>query len=112
MAVEIEIDLGSLEKLLGDAAMEAAQDAMSRRWRDLMEPHVPMEYGPLRENVTVDGQEITYTEDYANAVYNIDADGTNWTTTGTGPNWNDVAKVEHLDELETYVGKVILDGSE
>ncbi|MEG2532908.1 MAG: minor capsid protein [Gordonibacter sp.] len=115
MAVEIEIDLGSLDKLLGDAAMEAAQDAMSRRWRELMEPHVPKEHGPLRENVTVDGQEITYTEEYANAVYNMDDKGTNWSIKDkedVHSHWNEYAKSLHLGELEQYVADALMDGIE
>ena len=112
MACEVELDIDQFNERFGAAAMEAVQDAMSRRWRDLMEPRVPREHGPLRENVTIDGQEITYTENYANFVYNMDAQGTNWTIKGTGPHWNEVAKAESLDVLARYVGECILGGGE
>ena len=111
MAAETELDLGPLDELFGAAAMEAAQDAMSSRWRDLMEPHVPKETGALREHVTVDGQEITYTEDYAVYVYNMDGD-VNWSTGGTGPHWNESAKAESLGDLEDFVASTIMRGAE
>lgn len=109
MTARTELDLGPFDGLLGSAAMDAVQDGMSRRWRDLMEPHVPKRMGPLRENVTVDGQEITYTESYANIVYNMD-ESANWTTEGTGPHWNESAKAESLGELEGYVAGIVLGG--
>lgn len=111
MAAEVEIDLGDFDALLGSAAMEAAQDEMSHHWRDLMEPHVPKETGALRENVTVDGQEITYTEDYAVYVYNMD-ENVNWSTGGTGPHWNESAKAESLGDLEEHMAGFILRGGE
>lgn len=109
--LEVSVDLSGLEAMFSDAAIESAQDAMSRRWRDLVEPHVPMEYGPLREHVEIDGKEITYTEDYADYVYNMD-DGTSWTTGGTSGHWDEAAKAEHLGDLEKYVASVLMGEAE
>lgn len=115
MAAETELDLGPLDELFGAAAMEAAQDEMSSHWRDLMEPHVPIESGALRGSVTVDGQEITYTEDYANIVYNMDDQATNWTagkSQDVHSHWGDYAKSLHLGELEEYMARFIMRGAE
>ena len=109
--LDVSIDLGGLESMFSDAAMEAAQDEMSRRWRDLMEPYVPKDNGDLRSNVSVDGEEITYAEDYAACVYNMDGD-VNWSTGGTGAHWNELAKADgRAAELAEHVGRVIAGGA-
>lgn len=112
MAAEVELDLERFDALFDAAAMEAAQDAMSRRWREFMEPYVPKDHGwdgGLVSQVEVDGQKITYTKDYAVYVYNMD-ENVNWTIKGTGPHWNELAKSEHLGDLARYVGECILGG--
>ncbi len=58
-----------------------------------MDKYVPMKYGNLRKNVTIETDTITYESPYSRyQYYGVREDGThkvrNYTTAGTGPYWD------------------------
>lgn len=97
--IAVDVDLGGLDRILGDAAVEAAQQQFAQGMIEVMEPLVPKRTGHLRDSAVRTGDdEITYTEDYAAEVYF--AVGRQFREPGTGALWDEKAKAERMDEIE------------
>ena len=111
MPLEIRIDLGPLEQALSDDAMEAAQTAFAQDVADDFAEDapaghlVPRDTGNLQDNVTVNGNEITWTEEYAGYVYH-------GTTKMQGRPWAEQAKGERMEDWEQYAADAIMGGLE
>ena len=104
--VTVEADLAGLERILGDAAVEAAQRQFAQGMIEVMEPLVPKDTGLLRDSAVRTGDdEITYTEEYAAEVYF--GVGRNFTEPGTGALWDERAKAERSDEIEALAASCL-----
>lgn len=104
MGVTVKVSTAGIDKLAG--SLDDIQLAFTNEVKETAEQYVPMEYGDLRGHVTVNQDEITYEEEYAVYVYNMD-EGTNFTTPGTSGFWDEKVKEHHVDELEDFVAQRI-----
>ena len=111
MPVSVIAALGELDDLLGPEALAKAQDAVSNRFAEHMDPFVPKDTGTLADSYVVDGEDITYTEEYAAYPYGMDDQGTNWSTTGTGSEWDAKAAGTHMDDLERFAADLLTGGA-
>ena len=111
MPIEVTVDLGPMERAFSDGAMEAAQEAFAQDVADDFAEdapagyYVPRKTGFLQDHVTVSGEEITWTEEYARYVY----DGT---CKMTGRPWFEIAKGIRLADWEQYAADAIMGGLE
>lgn len=106
MGVSVEMNL-DLDRFTDKANIDRANLLLTNRVKETTEKFVPMEYGDLRGNVEVETDEFTYTEEYADSVYNMD-DNTNWTTAGTSGHWIEPSKDENMAEWEQFASDAIL----
>lgn len=102
---EVEIDLGGMEALLGEAALDRAQLALTQRVCDDFKQggpagrHVPRDTGTLQDTVEVSGrQEVTWPAEYADAVYS-------GTEKMAGRPWFEQGKAELAGSWAEFVGR-------
>ena len=101
--IDVTIDLSALEGKFDKQAAVNAQQLLAERIQQDCYELVPKDTGALRESRSISdtGDEIAWTEEYAQYVYNMtDA---NWTTAGTCGHWFEAAKSQHLHDWETVV---------
>ena len=81
-----------------------------------MDKYVPMDFGNLRENVSIMSDSITYEVPYATYQYKgVREDGTHkvahYTTGGTGPYWDkrmwSAESDRVLNEVQKYVDRIL-----
>lgn len=104
--ISVDMDL-TLGELASQANLDRANQLLTARVKDTTEKFVPMDHGDLRGNVEVGVDEFTYTEEYANRVYNMD-DRTNWTTKGTSGHWIEPSKEANMADWEQFAADAIL----
>lgn len=74
-----------------------------------MDKYVPMEFGDLRSNVSIQTDSITYESPYAHAQYVGYTTGPvrNYTTPGTGPYWDkrmwSAEKQQVVQEVQAFI---------
>lgn len=100
--IQIDLDLSGLDAVLGQANCDRAQEAMTEALLNYCEPYVPERTGALKRSGHVSGKdEVTWSEEYANIVYNRDS-----TQTGR-PHWAEYAASQHADDLKNVVAEVL-----
>lgn len=103
MSVEVEFDLSGLEAALSER-VEAAQKVLVQTVAEDSGRYVPVRTGELKGNVDIGEDSVTWTQDYARYVYNMDHVVSEGNPDGA-PQWFEVAKANHLGE---WVEKVRL----
>ena len=104
--VEVDMDLSQLEGIFSASALEAAQEAFANDVADDFAQgapagsHVPRDTGKMQDNVTVSGEDVTWTEDYAGYVYF-------GTAKMPGRPWFERAKGERLEAWEGYAADAL-----
>lgn len=107
MPLEIKVDV-SLSEMMSDASLKAAEEAFAQDVADDFAQgapaghFVPRDTGKLQDNVTVSGNEITWTEDYAGYVYN-------GTTKMQGRPWFEQAKGSRMADWEQYAKDAVME---
>lgn len=87
MAVKLK-PISQIELQLGINPNGKVQKYFTKRCRDRMDKYVPMDTGNLRRNTHLSSNSITYQSDYAEKQYTTQYNPENYTTPGTGPNWD------------------------
>ena len=104
--VVVDVDLSPLDGMFSAAALEAAQEAFANDVADDFAEgapagcYVPRDTGKLQDNVTVSGEDVTWTEDYADCVYN-------GTAKMTGRPWFEIAKGIRLEAWKGYAADAL-----
>lgn len=104
--IHVDLDL-CLDEFASNSNVEKANLLLSNKVRDDTDKFVPMQYGDLRDNVEVSTDQIVYTEEYANYVYNLD-DNAHFTTVGTSGHWLERSKEANMSEWEQYASDALL----
>lgn len=100
--IQIDLDLAGLDAVLGKANCDRAQEAMTKAFKDYCDDFVPVRTGHLKDSGHVTAKdEITWTEEYANIVYNMDE------TRSGKPQWCEEAARAHADDLKNVVAEVL-----
>ena len=105
----IHLDVGNVDQLLNSANKQRAKLALASQMAMDMEKYVPLRKGPLRANLTITPDHLSYGENYARAqFYGTNDNGKtkfqNYTTEGTGPRWDKKAKAKHMDDWkDTFI---------
>lgn len=104
MAVKLK-PISQIELQLGINPDGRVQKYFTKRCRDRMDKYVPMDTGMLRRNTYLSSKSITYQSDYAELQYATQFK--NYTTPGTGPNWDkrmlSAEKDFLIKEVQNYV---------
>ena len=108
MGSGLDIDLSKLglRDVFSDKNMRNVNALLPENVMQTTEPYVPMEYGDLRGHVELRDDEFTYTEEYANSVYNMDGN-IQWTTDGTSGNWLEPSKRDNMKNWEELVASLV-----
>lgn len=109
-SVNVKVDLSRIEKKFSGTQMERVQYSLANKIIKDTERFVPMREGHLRGNVSLlsSGQTIRYGISYA--TYQYYKKYRNYTTPGTGPHWDMVAKGKYLSSWRNLVKNGILNG--
>ena len=102
----IHLDVGSVEQLLSHTNKQKAKLALTSQMGKDMEKYVPLRKGPLRANLTITPDRLSYGEVYARAQFygtNGIVSFHNYTTPGTGPRWDRKASKDYMDSwVDTF----------
>lgn len=102
----IHLDVGSVEQLLSHTNKQKAKLALTSQIGKDMEKYVPLRKGPLRANLTITPDRLSYGEVYARAQFygtNGIVSFHNYTTPGTGPRWDRKASKDYMDSwVDTF----------
>lgn len=107
MGIKVDDSGLKLDDLIKSSNIERANTLLTERVKETTEPFVPMDHGDLRGNVEIDTDSITYTEEYAGYVYNMDGD-IKWTTKGTSGHWIEPSKQANMHDWEQFASDAIL----
>lgn len=109
-SVNVKVDLSRIEKRISPSKFKSVQYSLANKVVKDTERFVPMREGHLRSNVALlsSGQTIRYGIAYA--TYQYHKKYRNYTTAGTGPRWDMVAKGKYLSSWRNLVQKGILNG--
>lgn len=102
----IHLDVGSVEQLLSHTNKQKAKLALTSQMGKDMEKYVPLRKGPLRANLTITPDRLSYGAVYARAQFygtNGIVSFHNYTTPGTGPRWDRKASKDYMDSwVDTF----------
>lgn len=102
----IHLDVGSVEQLLSHTNKQKAKLALTSQMGKNMEKYVPLRKGPLRANLTITPDRLSYGEVYARAQFygtNGIVSFHNYTTPGTGPRWDRKTSKDYMDSwVDTF----------
>lgn len=107
MGISVDLSGLKLDKFTGKKHLEDANLLVTNKVKDDTEKFVPMDHGDLRGNVEVDVDSFTYTEEYADYVYNMNPFN-NFSTPGTTSHWIEPSKSENMSEWERFAAKAVL----
>lgn len=109
-SVNVKIDLSRIEKKFSASQVEKIQYELANKVKKDSEMFVPKRTGHLRGNsyLVSGGKTIRYVISYA--TYQYHKKYSNYTTAGTGPRWDMVAKGKYLSSWRNLVQKGILNG--
>ena len=107
--VAVSTDLSSLEAVLSGSAVEAAQTLLVQTVLDDCTRYVPVREGYLQGNTETSEDSITWTEEYAHHVYNLDHVISANNPDGH-PQWFEYAKGVHLDNWVQVAGMALTGG--
>ena len=102
----IHLDVGNVDQLLSHANKQKAKLALTSQMGKDMEKYVPLRKGPLRANLTITPDRLSYGAVYARAQFygtNGIVSFHNYTTPGTGPRWDKKASKDYMDSwVDTF----------
>lgn len=102
----IHLDVGSVDQLLSHTNKQKAKLVLTSQMGKDMEKYVPLRKGPLRANLTITPDRLSYGEVYARAQFygtNGIVSFHNYTTPGTGPRWDRKASEDYMDSwVDTF----------
>lgn len=101
MSVEVEFDLSGLDAALSQR-VRAAQRVLVQTVAEDSSRYVPVRTGELQGSAEPGEDSVTWTQDYAKYVYNMDHVVSEGNPEGS-PQWFEVAKANHLGEWEDKV---------
>ncbi len=111
MALKIE-PINTIKISLGINPSGEVQSFFTNLCYKAMDEYVPREFGDLRKNVTITSNSITYESPYASYQYRgMREDGShvinpdNYTTSGTGPYWDQRMLENKREEIEKTIQK-------
>lgn len=100
-AITVKTNLDGLDNLLSQSKVDTAQEAVAEAFLGYCDPYVPVDTGALKRSGDFDKDEVFWTEEYANYVYNMDS------TRSGAPQWAEKAKSAHLDDLAQVAAEVL-----
>ena len=102
----IHLDVGNVDQLLNSTNKQRAKLALTSQMAMDMEKYVPLRKGPLRANLTITPDRLSYGAVYARAQFygtNGIVSFHNYTTPGTGPRWDRKASEDYMDSwVDTF----------
>jgi len=107
--LEVDVDLGGLEAMFSDGALDKAQDLFAERVADDCNRYCPEDTRALHDSLHVHHNTFTGEQDYADYAYNADSVRTD-KNPDAQPAWPEHAKSAHLDEWCGYAGDVLMGG--
>lgn len=107
--VTVETDLSGIERMLGDEAVRSAQALLVQTVLDDCTRYVPVRKGYLQGNTETTEDSITWTEEYAHYVYNLDH-VISANNPGGQPQWFEHAKRLHLRDWVQVAGAALTEG--
>lgn len=95
MGIRVNMELDGVYRKFGKDNIIRGRRMMANQMLSDMHQYVPRKEGILRMNATIaiDGSSINYHQPYASRQYHNQFQ--NYTTAGTGPKWDEVAKARH-----------------
>ena len=114
MSKYAKIDMPNFTKMtkeLGFDRKGKVQIEATRLSKEYMKSYVPLLDGNLRKEAKENYDEVIYgplgskSEPYAQRVYNLPQEGTNWTTPGTGSFWNETMMADKGEQLHNDIQK-------
>lgn len=107
--VTVATDLSGLEAVLSGSAVEAAQALLVQTVREDCSRYVPVREGYLQGNTDTTEDSVTWTEEYAHHVYNLDRVISANNPEGR-PQWFEHAKSVHLGDWVQVAGMALTGG--
>lgn len=99
----VDVDMEGVYKYFSDSNLELAQFAMANQALADMNQYVPRLEGDLQTSghVASNKEQLIWDTPYASSQYrggNTRATFSNYTTAGTGPYWDKVARANHMED--------------
>jgi len=105
--VKVDVDFSGINKTFSKGNTDYARYVMANQIHKDMEPFIPMESGDLRDISYLDeNSNVNYTMPYASRLFYQQM--TNYTTPGTGPRWDLVAKSLYISDWQKVYAKGLL----
>ena len=101
VSLDVQVDSSRLMRKFNPTAFKRGQFALASQASADMNQFVPMKKGYLRKSNVIprDGSYIEYTMPYSNRMLHGDP-GWHYSTPGTGPRWDKVAKARYIEKWE------------